>query len=75
MLINTMQLNKLMLSLVYTNFFLILWPPSFPNPSSVPVNIIPKPITTKNKYIVKKKKARHLQYFSKHFFVECVKQQ
>ena len=69
-----MQLNKLMLSLVYTNFFLILWPPSFPNPGSIPINIIPKPITTKNKYIVKKK-VRHSQYFSKHFFVECVKQQ
>ena len=36
MLINTMQLNKLMLSLVYTNFFLYFWPPSFPNPGSVP---------------------------------------
>ena len=40
MLINTMQLNKRMLSLVYTNFFLLyFWPPSFPNPDSVPVRI------------------------------------
>ena len=36
MLINTMQLNKLMLSLVYTKFFFYTLAPSFLNPDSIP---------------------------------------